>query len=201
MCKQLQIESYLLSKSKSLRNYNKQLFQKSITYCLLLILNVHDYKKNLYLILIIKIKQHDFIFEKLYMNKYEVVFDMFKNKILFLFKRYDHDDNKISTLKDLSFLSITSFIIITRSFKLIIKNDSNENSFDINYSKNVSNKKELTNRKRSISTLKAFKENKIQKFNLIDIAEINAFAYYYLIKNKENKFFSLIMNEIYDTFI
>ena len=63
----------------------------------------------------------------------------------------------------------------------------------MNYFKNVFNKK------RSISTLKTFKEIKIQKFDLIDIVEIDASTYYYLIRNKENKFFSLIMNEIYDT--
>ena len=64
VCKQLQIESYSLSKSKSLRDYNKQLIKKSITYYLLLTLNVHDHKKDLYPILIIKIKQHNLIFEK-----------------------------------------------------------------------------------------------------------------------------------------
>ena len=125
-------------------------------------------------------------------------------------------------------MSINSSIVITRPFKFIVKNDSNENNFDINHSKNVSNRKILINKRRSISTFKTFKENKIQKFNLIDIVEIdafayyyliknkenkiqkfnlidiveiNAFAYYYLIKNKENKLFSLTINEIYDTFI
>ena len=73
------------------------------------------------------------------MNKYEIVLDMFKNKILFLFKRCDYNNNKISTLKDLSFLPTTLFIVIIRSFKLIVENDSNENNFDMNYS-NVLNK-------------------------------------------------------------
>ena len=129
------------------------------------------------------------------MNKYEVVLDMFKDKILFLFDRCDYNNSKILTSKDLSFLSNTPSVIITRSFKSIIENDSNEDSFDINHSKDVSNKK------KSISTFRALKEKKIQKSDLIDIAEINASAYYHLIKNKENKFFSLTMNEIYDTFI
>ena len=71
----------------------------------------------------------------------------------------------------------------------------------MNYSKNVLNRKGLTNKKRLISTLRALKKNKIQKCNLIDIAEIDAFVYYHLIKNKKNKLFSLIMNEIYDIFI
>ena len=129
------------------------------------------------------------------MNKYEVILDMLKNKILFFSKRCDYNDNKILTLKDLSFLSNASFVIITRSFKFIIENDSNENNFDMNYFKDV------FNRKRSILTFKAFKEMKIQKFDLIDIVEIDASIYYYLIRNKENKLFSLIMNKIYDTLI
>ena len=126
---------------------------------------------------------------------------MFKNKILFFFKRCNYNNNKILALKDFSFLSITSFVIITRSFKSIIENNSNEDNFDINHSKDVSNKKESINKKRLTLIFKTFKENRIQKFNFIDIAEINALAYYHLIKNKENKFFSLTINEIYDTFI
>ena len=89
------------------------------------------------------------------MNKYEVVLDILKNKILFLSERCDHNNNKILTSKDLSFLSNALSIIITRSFKIIVKNDSNENNFDMNHSKNV------FNRKRSTSTFKTFKEMKI----------------------------------------
>ena len=110
---------------------------------------------------------------------------------MFFSERCDYDDNKILILKNLSFLSITSSVIITRFFKFIVKNDSNENNFDINHSKDL-------NRKRLTLTFKAFKEKKIQKSNLIDIVEINVLTYYDLIRNKENKLFSLIINEIYD---
>ena len=114
--------------------------------------------------------------------------------MLFIFQRCEYNDNKILTFKNLSFLLKTSFIIITRSFKSIIKNKSNENNFDIIYSKNILNKK------RSILTFKTFKEKIIKKFNFINIIEINASIYYYLIRNKKNKLFSLIINEIYDIF-
>ena len=120
---------------------------------------------------------------------------MLKDKILFLFERCDHNNNKISTSKDFSFLPNASSVVITRSFKFIVENDSNENNFDMNHFKNV------FNRKRSTSIFKTFKEMKIQKPDLIDIAEIDTSAYYHLIRNKENKFFSLIINEIYDTLI
>ena len=41
----------------------------------------------------------------------------------------------------------------------------------------------------------------IQKFDLLNIIKIDALVYCYLIRNKENKFFSLIMNEIYNTLL
>ena len=41
----------------------------------------------------------------------------------------------------------------------------------------------------------------IQKSDLLNIIEIDVSIYYYLIRSKENKLFSLTMNEIYDTFI
>ena len=120
-----------------------------------------------------------------------MIFDMRKNKILFVFKRYKHNNNKVSTSENLSFLSIISFIVIT-FLKFIVKN-LNEESFDVNSSKDI--KKKLT------STFRVLKEKMIQKFNLLNIIEINASAYYYLTRNKENKLFSLTINEIYDTFI
>ena len=116
---------------------------------------------------------------------------MRKNKILFISKRYKHNDNKVSTSENLSFLPIISFIIIT-SFKSIAEN-SDEKSFDVNSLKNT--------RKKSTLTLKAFKKKMIQKSDFLNIVEINVSIYYYLTRSKENKLFSLIINEIYDIFI
>ena len=100
------------------------------------------------------------------MNKYEFVFDMLKNKILFLFKRYNYNNSKILTLKNLSFLSIISFIIIIRFFKFIIKNDSNENNFNMNYSEDVSNNK------RSTLTFKTFKEKRFKNLILSTLPKL-----------------------------
>ena len=69
---------------------------------------------------------------------------MLKNKSLFIFKRCDYNNNKMSLSKDFLFLFIISFIIITRSLKSIIKNKLNKNDFDIEYIKNTSNKKKST---------------------------------------------------------
>ena len=80
-----------------------------------------------------------------------MIFDMRKNKMLFISERYKHNNNKVLISENLSFLLIILFIIII-SFKFIVKN-SNEESFDINSSKNI--------KKRSISTLRAFKKKMI----------------------------------------
>ena len=120
-----------------------------------------------------------------------MVFDMRKNKMLFVFKRCKYNDNKVLTFENLSFLSIISFVIII-FLKSIVKN-SDEESFDMNSSKDI--------KKRSTSTLRTFKKKMIQKSNLLNIVEINVLIYYYLTRSKENRLFSLIMNEIYDTLI
>ena len=60
--------------------------------------------------------------------------------------------------------------------------------------------KDILNKKRSILTFKIFKEKMIKKLNFIDIIKINVSTYYYLIRNKENKLFFLIMNKIYNIF-
>ena len=76
---------------------------------------------------------------------------MRKNKILFIFKRYKYNDNKVLIIENLSFLSIISFVVIT-FLKFIIEN-SNEESSDVNSSKDM--------RKRSTFIFKAFKEKMI----------------------------------------
>ena len=125
------------------------------------------------------------------MNKYEIILDIRKDKILFISKRCEHNDNKVSTSENLSFLSIISFIIIT-SFKSIVEN-SNEESFDMNSLKDT--------KKKSTSIFKAFKKRMIQKLDLLNIIEINISIYYYLIRSKENKLFFLIINKIYNILI
>ena len=81
---------------------------------------------------------------------------MLKNKLLFIFKRYNYNNNKISLLKNLSFLLTILLIIITRSLKFIIKNKLNKDDFDIKYIKNILNKKKL------ISIFKTFKKNDLK---------------------------------------
>ena len=96
------------------------------------------------------------------------------------------------TLKNLSFLSIISFIIIIQFLKSIIKKKLNQNNFDINSLKNILNKKNQYQ-------FSKHSKKMIKKSDFINIVEINASIYYFLIRNKENKLFSLTINKIYNT--
>ena len=63
--KKLQIELLSLLKSKSLRDYNSKLSKNSIIYFLLLEVEIDDYKKSLYSILIVSFKYYSIILKKL----------------------------------------------------------------------------------------------------------------------------------------
>ena len=55
------------------------------------------------------------------MNKYEIGFDMFKNKILFVFERCEDNDNKISTSKDLFFYRLIYLLSLHDLLNLLLK--------------------------------------------------------------------------------
>ena len=55
------------------------------------------------------------------MNKYEIVLDMFKNKILFFFKRCDYNDNKILISKDLFFCRLLHLLSLHGFLNLLLK--------------------------------------------------------------------------------
>ena len=62
----------------------------------------------------------------------------------------------------------------------------------------MNSSKNTLNRKRIILIFKTFKEKMIKKSDFINIAKIDVLIYYHLIRNKENKLFSLTMNKIYN---
>ena len=121
------------------------------------------------------------------MNKHGVVLDMLRDKILFLPGRCNHDSNQISTMDELPFLPTPELRPPTPPTPppVILKRQSpppptydNETDSDTSSSNKDENSKEPES---------------------IDIAEINAAAYYQLAREKGNKLFTLTMNEIYNT--
>ena len=99
----LNIEPLPFSKPKPLRSYNGKLLEKLITYFLLPSLTINGYKEGLYPVLIAPLGHHSVILKKPWMNKYRVLLDMIRDRILFVPGRCEHDYNIASTSNDLSF--------------------------------------------------------------------------------------------------
>ena len=87
--------TYIISLYTSPNKYNNGLIKKSIIYYLLLNLSVSNYKKETYSILITSLDIYNVILKKLQINKYKILLNILKNKILFILDRYNYNYNKI----------------------------------------------------------------------------------------------------------
>ena len=145
---------------------------------------------------------------------------MLIDKILFIFERYNYNNNNSLSLKDLVFVSLTIskintlslflilLIILKRSSSSIVKNNITllfENLIKSTINSKISeqdisiliNKRLLLRRYRLISTSRITKKRRITKSKLLDIAKIETILFYYLTYFKKNKLFFLIINKIY----
>ncbi len=84
ICQKLKIQLIWLAKEKLIREYDKKLTRKIITHKILLNLTVESHKKLTVSMLITDINHHDVILEKFWMNKNEILLDMWNNVIIFL---------------------------------------------------------------------------------------------------------------------
>ena len=91
------------------------------------------------------------------MNKYRVLLDIMKDKILFISDRYNYNDNKISIAEDLAILSnpkpkpLTSQAILKKKpSPQPTYNDDSNSTIDSNISSESTNKKRLTSTPRDI---------------------------------------------------
>ena len=104
------------------------------------------------------------------MNKHEVLLNMIKNKILFISRRCEYDYNTTFSYSDLSFIFNTTY---TSTLRTILKRSSI-----------------------SIVEDKTIKDiNSLSRDQNINILEIEVVVYYRLTRDKNNKLFSLIINE------
>ena len=97
------LKPVLLSKSKSLKGYDDRIVKKPITYYLLSIIIVNNYREGTCSMLI-ALLIYNIILGKLWINKYRVLLDIMKDKILFVLDRYNYNSNKTSIAKDLAIL-------------------------------------------------------------------------------------------------
>ena len=83
VCEELGLEPYPLPKSKPLRGFNNKLAKKPITHCLLPTLIIQNHSEFIYSMLIASLGQYNFILKKPWMNKYRVLLDLLRDKLLF----------------------------------------------------------------------------------------------------------------------
>ncbi len=84
VCKKLKIQSISLTKEKLIRDYDEKIFKKIITHKILSNLIIKSYKKLTVSILIADINHHEVILSKLWINKNEILLNMWNNVIVFL---------------------------------------------------------------------------------------------------------------------
>jgi len=83
VCKKLEIQFILLAKEKLIWEYDKKLFKKAIIHKILLNLTIESHKKLTVSMLIADINYHEAILSKFWMNKNEILLNMWHDIIVF----------------------------------------------------------------------------------------------------------------------
>ncbi len=83
VCDQLQIKSLTLIKAKSIQEFDDHYVKKLITHVIYLNLTVQDHMIDTVSMLITQLNQHQMILEKTWMNKINLVIDMWINFLRF----------------------------------------------------------------------------------------------------------------------
>jgi len=84
VCEKLEIQSISLTKEKLIRDYDEKIFKKIITHKILFNLIIESHKKLTISMLIADIDHHEVILSKFWMNKNEILLNMWNDVIVFL---------------------------------------------------------------------------------------------------------------------
>ncbi len=163
VCEKLKIQSISLTKEKLIRDYDEKISKKTITHKILLNLIIKSHKKLTVSMLIADINHHEVILSKFWMNKNEILLNMWNDVIVFL--------NQLNTSISIFSISLnskhsswsrsTSFSLITQTkistmLKRLVSITAQKKSFSIQ-SIDVTSFKTLLNHS---------KKNKIEVFAL-----------------------------------
>ncbi len=100
VCKELRIQSILLTKEKLIKEYDEKIFKKTITHKILSNLIIESHKKLTVSMLIADIDHHEVILEKSWMNKNEILLNMQIDVIVF--------SNQLNTFISIFLISLSS---------------------------------------------------------------------------------------------
>ena len=126
---------------------------------------------------------------------------MLKNKILFVFDRYEHDENQTLLSKDLSFLSISSSLSSSISPSSTLKRFSTSTCEDESYEIvfELLFFSEQSFKSRRISSSRIAKKQRTSLLDTLNIVKIEVSAFHMLTSNKTNKLFSITSSEIHNS--
>ncbi len=130
---QLQIKSLTLIKAKSIREFDNHYAKKLITHVIYLNLTVQDHMIDTAFMLITQLDQHQMILEKIWINKINLVIDMWINSLRF--SNFTLNQKSIVLLSSHKTItkqkSLTFTHILRRSFTFVIFQFSQKSlSFD-----------------------------------------------------------------------
>jgi len=178
VCDQLQIKSLTLIKAKSIQEFNDHYAKKLITHVIYSNLTVQDHMIDIASILITRLNQHQMILEKTWMNKINLVIDMWIDSLRF--SNFNSTSQKLIALlssnKSITKQkSLTSTHILKRSFTFVTSQFSQK-------SLSFSQKKSLIEQLKSHdATLTSVKISKSMSGS-INIAMIKTATYRMLVK-------------------
>ncbi len=190
---QLQIKSLTLIKAKSIREFDDYYAKKLITHVIYSNLTVQDYTIDTASMLITWLNQHQMILEKIWMNKINLVIDMWidslrfsnftlNSKLIVLFT-----SNKIIMKQK----SLTSTHILKKSFT-IFQFSLKSLSFNQFNEKSVKLIEQLKLRDATLTNVKIFKSTS----DSMNIAIIKTTTYKMLVKWSDIKIFAVIILKI-----
>ncbi len=83
VCKKLKIQFILLTKEKLIKDYDEKIFKKIITHKILFNLIIKSHKKLIVSMLIADINHYEVILSKFWMNKNEILLNIWNDVIVF----------------------------------------------------------------------------------------------------------------------
>ena len=191
VCDQLQIKSLTLIKAKSIREFNDHYAKKLITHVIYSNLTVQDHMIDTAFMLITQLNQHQMILKKTWMNKINLVIDMW---IDFLrFSNFNSTSQKSMTLLSsnksiMKWKSLTSTHILKRFFTFTT----------FQFSQNKKFIKQLKQRDATLTNINSKSTISLNSFSfsLMNIAMIETATYKMLVKWSNIKIFAVIILKI-----
>ncbi len=191
VCDQLQIKSLTLIKAKSIQEFDDHYVKKLITHVIYSNLMIQDHMIDIAFMLITRLNQHQMILEKTWMNKINLVINMWIN-----FLQFSNFNSRLKSIilsssnkTIIKQKSLTFTHILKRSFTFVTSQLSQKS---LSFSQKKSSIEQLKSRDATLTNVKISKLT----LNSMNIAMIETATYRMLVKWSDMKTFAVIVLKI-----